>query len=62
MTDIAKCFGRGCPIKNECYRFTCPTDYHWQTYGAFMYDLESKKCEDFMHIKNDDLNLDNDEK
>lgn len=28
MPDITMCEGRGCPMKNKCYRFTAkPSDY-----------------------------------
>lgn len=26
MADISKCCGKGCPIKERCYRFTAPTN------------------------------------
>jgi len=32
MADISKCFGKGCPLKEICYRYTAPTDKFAQTY------------------------------
>jgi len=38
MIDITKCDGvinknknTMCPIRNNCYRFTAPSDEHWQS-------------------------------
>lgn len=27
MSDITKCKGVNCPVKEHCYRFTAPADY-----------------------------------
>lgn len=35
MTDIAKCRGDGCPIKEKCFRFASKADEHWQSYSNF---------------------------
>jgi hypothetical protein len=32
--DISKCAGTGCPVKEKCYRFTCPASDH-QVWAAF---------------------------
>lgn len=32
MSDITKCKGTGCTIKNECYRYTAKPDPYWQSY------------------------------
>jgi hypothetical protein len=32
MTDIAKCKGMDCPVKERCYRFTAESDEFGQTY------------------------------
>lgn len=32
MTDISKCKGKGCPIRKECYRYTCEADKRHQSY------------------------------
>jgi hypothetical protein len=31
MTDITKCTGEGCPLKETCHRFTAPKGT-WQSY------------------------------
>ena len=31
MADIAKCTGRGCDLRETCYRFTAPKGM-WQSY------------------------------
>ncbi len=43
MTDITKCTGEGCELKETCYRFTAPTGM-WQSY--FMNPpIKDGKCE-----------------
>jgi len=32
MADISKCRGKGCALKEICYRYTCPGDELWQSY------------------------------
>ena len=32
MADIAMCAGKGCQLKNECYRYTATVNEHWQSY------------------------------
>jgi hypothetical protein len=32
MSDITKCKGNGCPIKNHCHRFTSKEHSHRQSY------------------------------
>jgi hypothetical protein len=32
MSDIAKCGGFDCPIKESCKRFTSPANEFWQSY------------------------------
>ena len=31
MADITKCKGKDCPFKEQCYRYTAPTD-EWQSW------------------------------
>ena len=31
-TDITKCNGEGCPVKESCYRYTSTPDEHCQSY------------------------------
>ena len=32
MADIAMCSGKGCPLKERCYRYTAPVNPIWQSY------------------------------
>ena len=32
MSDITKCKGDNCPVKEHCYRFTAPSDEYMQSY------------------------------
>lgn len=33
-SDITKCYGDGCPIKDNCYRYTTPQNQYRQSYFA----------------------------
>lgn len=48
MSDITKCHGDFCPLKEECYRYTSPDSKYVQSY--FMespYDNEKQNCEHY---------------
>lgn len=32
MSDITKCPGTDCPVKDKCYRFTADASEAWQSY------------------------------
>lgn len=32
MADITMCFGGGCPMKEQCYRYTAKPDKYRQSY------------------------------
>jgi hypothetical protein len=32
MSDIAKCTGKDCKVKESCYRFTAPSSDFWQSW------------------------------
>lgn len=32
MSDISKCNGVNCPLRDECYRFTAPASEYRQSY------------------------------
>jgi hypothetical protein len=34
MSDITKCYGEGCPVKNKCYRYTAVASEYVQSYFA----------------------------
>jgi len=43
MTDITKCDGEECPVKEHCYRFTAICNEHRQT---FLATIPGKRGED----------------
>lgn len=47
MTDISKCNGFECPIRDKCYRYTGPSGI-WQSYNNYVYD---NGCDDFIDNK-----------
>ena len=48
MTDISKCWGHGCALKESCYRFTASTGM----YQSFFFGVPIKngKCEYYWDI------------
>jgi hypothetical protein len=52
MADISKCDGGECPLKEKCYRFTAPSNEHWQAFFTFVpYNDELKECDMFYEFK-----------
>lgn len=45
MPDIAKCLGDGCPVKEQCWRYTCQSS-DWQEWHPFQPGPEG--CGDFI--------------
>lgn len=46
MSDITKCEGKDCPIKENCFRFTVKSNSMWQSYFMEVpYNKETKNCE-----------------
>lgn len=45
MTDISKCHGENCPVRDICYRFTAKADPHWQSYMEP--DRNGSECKSF---------------
>ena len=42
------CTGKGCPLKDTCYRHTATPSEHWQSYFTNPpYDKKGKKCDMF---------------
>ena len=51
MTDISKCRGTDCPLKESCYRYTAKEGM-WQSYIFDVpYDKEKKKCEYYWKVE-----------
>lgn len=56
MPDISKCYGKDCPLKEKCYRYTCEPDELHQAYQDFtdsLKQVEVKKSGCFTLIKNE---------
>ena len=52
MTDISKCTGEGCVLKDHCYRFTAPAGEFMQSYlGTPPINKETGKCELFWPVR-----------
>lgn len=51
MTDISKCNGAGCELKEKCYRFTALDNEYRQSYMTP--DKRGLECEYFWHITNE---------
>lgn len=47
MVDISMCSGKGCPVKDSCYRYTATPSLH-QSYIIPPYDNDKKECEYFL--------------
>jgi len=48
MTDISKCNGTECPVKESCWRYTAPAS-EWQSYCAYDEDREGDEgCDDYI--------------
>lgn len=46
MADITACMGKGCPLKEKCYRYTCAKDKYYQRY--FMEEpYKDGQCEEY---------------
>lgn len=50
--DITKCFGEGCPVRDNCYRYTVKPD-RYQSYSDFTQLIKDGKCEYFWEDKNE---------
>ncbi len=46
MSDITKCTGLNCLLKETCYRYKAKSDNLYQSYFTEVpYNLDKKKCE-----------------
>ena len=50
MPDISLCFGEGCPLKENCYRFKAPPDDYLQSYFTIP-PFKEGSCEFFWPIE-----------
>ena len=51
MSDISKCYGKDCTLRNTCWRFLAPANDLWQCYADFTYDVELQECEYYWEVK-----------
>ena len=47
MTDISKCSGEDCAIRERCFRFTA-AKAEWQSWIAGKFDPDTKSCPSFL--------------
>jgi hypothetical protein len=50
VSDITKCPGRYCAVKEQCYRYTAPSNEHWQSWSAYYLAVraENEPCMNFL--------------
>jgi hypothetical protein len=46
LCDAVTADGRECPIKRDCYRYTCPIRFR-DRFGSAPYDFAAGKCDHF---------------
>jgi hypothetical protein len=46
MSDITKCLGEGCVLRNTCYRYTAISNPHWQSFFTSS-PLQENGCEHY---------------
>ena len=59
MSDITKCDGLNCPLKDTCYRHTATTNEYYQSWFMEIPLQENGTCEYYWetkHIKNEQTN------
>lgn len=57
MADITKCSGKGCEMKESCYRFTVKENPEWQAYFVeppFRLCGEDQSCENYWYNERKD--------
>jgi len=48
MSDISKCTGVGCPLKETCWRYKAPANEFWQSYLTEVpYNHNVNACEEY---------------
>lgn len=50
MTDISKCRGLNCPLKEKCHRATVKANPFWQSYTP--YYINDGECKHFICNRN----------
>jgi hypothetical protein len=56
MSDISKCEGTNCPLKETCFRFKAKSNEFRQSYLTEVpYDHENNSCDEYWEVKEKDL-------
>jgi hypothetical protein len=56
MPDISKCMNQECPLRRECYRYTCVPSQFNQSYQLYQFNTSKTgkvTCEDFKEMWKD---------
>jgi len=51
MSEICKCEGENCPLKEKCYRFTSAPDLYQDYLIKAPYNIETQKCDLFLQLR-----------
>jgi len=51
MSDITKCPGKDCTLKEDCYRFTAPVNEYRQSYFTETPKQKNGVCEEYWNNK-----------
>jgi len=51
MSDIDKCSGIDCKLKQKCYRFLAPSSEPWQWWCNHEYNKQTKTCDYFWEVE-----------
>lgn len=51
MSDITKCTGEGCELKDNCYRYTAPSSELWQSWSNFFDYIDEQGCQYYWKVK-----------
>jgi len=56
MPDLSKCEGKDCPLRNDCYRYTCePYEYLQSWLAESPYDKEKGTCTHQMYVRKEKI-------
>jgi len=51
MSDITKCDGKNCPLKYQCYRFTCKDGPFQSWFMSIPFDKKEQSCSYQINVK-----------
>ncbi len=57
MSEICKCPGENCPLKEKCYRFTRAPDLYQNYLIKVPYNTETQKCDLFLQLPKNTGNI-----